>query len=58
MDRKTPEPLWPPTEVATYLGVPVQTLYQWRRKRIGPRLAASGGTSGTTRAPSAPGSRR
>ena len=36
MDRKTPEPLWTPTEVATYLGIPVQTLYQWRRKRTGP----------------------
>ena len=31
MDRKNPEPLWTPTQVATYLGVPVQTLYQWQR---------------------------
>jgi excisionase family DNA binding protein len=30
------ERLWTPTEVAAYLGVPVQTLYQWRRKRTGP----------------------
>jgi excisionase family DNA binding protein len=36
MDRKNPEPLWTPTQVATYLGVPVQTLYQWRRKHTGP----------------------
>jgi excisionase family DNA binding protein len=28
--------LWTPREVASYLGVPVQTLYQWRRKRTGP----------------------
>ena len=28
--------LWTPTEVAAYLAVPVQTLYQWRRKRTGP----------------------
>jgi excisionase family DNA binding protein len=28
--------LWTPVEVAAYLGVPVQTLYQWRRKRTGP----------------------
>ncbi len=31
-----PEPLWTPDDVARYLGVPVQTLYQWRRKRTGP----------------------
>lgn len=24
-------------DVATYLGVPVKTLYQWRHKGIGPR---------------------
>ena len=30
------EPLWTPIDVATYLGGPVQTLYQWRRKGIGP----------------------
>ena len=29
MNRAVPEPLWTPTDVATYLGVPVQTLYQW-----------------------------
>ena len=36
MTRTTPEALWTPFEVAAYLGVPVQTLYQWRRKRTGP----------------------
>jgi excisionase family DNA binding protein len=30
------EPLWGPDEVSSYLGVPVQTLYQWRRKGVGP----------------------
>lgn len=36
MNRASPEPLWTPTDVATYLGIPVQTLYQWRRKGLGP----------------------
>ena len=30
------EPLWTIEDVAVYLRVPVQTLYQWRRKGIGP----------------------
>jgi excisionase family DNA binding protein len=30
------DPLWGPQEVARYLGVPVQTLYRWRRHGIGP----------------------
>lgn len=30
-------PLATTEEVAEYLGVPVQTLYQWRLKGIGPR---------------------
>lgn len=30
------EPLWTIEDVAAYLRVPVQTLYQWRRKEIGP----------------------
>jgi excisionase family DNA binding protein len=34
--RQTVEPLWTPDDVAQYLGIPVQTLYQWRRKRTGP----------------------
>ncbi len=29
-------PLWTVQDVAAYLGVPVQTLYQWRRKGLGP----------------------
>lgn len=29
-------PLWSPTDVANYLGVPVGTLYQWRTRDIGP----------------------
>lgn len=29
--------LWGIKEVAAYLGVPVQTLYQWRSKGYGPR---------------------
>ncbi|MEU2363074.1 helix-turn-helix domain-containing protein [Streptomyces noursei] len=29
-------PLATPEEVATYLGVPVKTLYQWRHRHIGP----------------------
>jgi hypothetical protein len=36
MNRASPEPLWTPIDVATYLGVPVQTLYQWRRRGFGP----------------------
>lgn len=28
--------LWAPTDVATYLGVPLQTVYQWRHKGYGP----------------------
>ena len=36
MNRVRPEPLWTPIDVAAYLGVPVQTLYQWRRKGFGP----------------------
>jgi hypothetical protein len=30
------EPSWTIEDVAVYLRVPVQTLYQWRRKGIGP----------------------
>ena len=41
-----PARLWTPTDVARFLGVPVATLYQWRRRGVGPparrvgRLAA------------------
>ncbi|CCH28568.1 helix-turn-helix domain-containing protein [Actinosynnema sp. NPDC047251] len=30
------EPLWTVTDVASFLGVPVHTLYGWRTKRYGP----------------------
>jgi helix-turn-helix protein len=30
------ENLWSVEQVAVYLGVPVQTLYSWRKRRIGP----------------------
>jgi excisionase family DNA binding protein len=30
------EPLWTVEDVATFLGIPVHTLYQWRTKRKGP----------------------
>lgn len=28
--------LWGPKELAAYLGVPVQTIYQWRTRGYGP----------------------
>ena len=31
------ERLWGVTDVAAYLGVPVQTIYQWRSTGYGPR---------------------
>lgn len=31
-----PRRLWSPAEVAEYLGVPVNTLYQWRTRNYGP----------------------
>ncbi|MEU5668965.1 helix-turn-helix domain-containing protein [Micromonospora sp. NPDC047753] len=30
-------PLATPEQVAEYLGVPIQTLYQWRHRSVGPR---------------------
>ncbi|MER6452233.1 helix-turn-helix domain-containing protein [Streptomyces sp900105245] len=35
--RTLPERYLTPADVAELLGVPVETLYQWRRKRTGPR---------------------
>jgi excisionase family DNA binding protein len=35
-------PLAPTPEVAEYLGVPVQTLYVWRNKGVGPRAVRVG----------------
>jgi excisionase family DNA binding protein len=36
------DPLWTIDETARYLGVPVQTLYAWRKKRTGPPAARIG----------------
>lgn len=33
----TEERMWTPDDVSAFLQVPVQTLYQWRRKGIGPQ---------------------
>lgn len=32
-----PEPLWGPTDVAAYFGVPVKTIYVWKSEGKGPR---------------------
>lgn len=37
MSTKKIERLWGIAEVAEYLGIPVNTLYQWRHQGIGPR---------------------
>jgi predicted DNA-binding transcriptional regulator AlpA len=37
-----PEALWEIEQVAEYLGVPVQTLYTWRKRRYGPPGAKIG----------------
>jgi predicted DNA-binding transcriptional regulator AlpA len=37
-----PDPLWEIEDVSTYLRVPVQTLYQWRKRKYGPRAARVG----------------
>ncbi|QSB14047.1 helix-turn-helix domain-containing protein [Natronosporangium hydrolyticum] len=42
MPTTTLEPLWTVEDVATYLGVPVATLYQWRYRRTGPRARRIG----------------
>lgn len=34
--------LWTVQDVATYLGVPVETIYAWRKKRTGPPGARVG----------------
>jgi excisionase family DNA binding protein len=36
------KPLATPEDIAEYLGVPLQTLYQWRHKRMGPPAAKVG----------------
>lgn len=30
------DPLWTPAEVSAFLRVPVETLYQWRKRNYGP----------------------
>lgn len=37
-----PERLWTVQDVADYLGVPVRTLYDWRRRDYGPRARRVG----------------
>ncbi|MFG1886462.1 helix-turn-helix transcriptional regulator [Micromonospora sp. NPDC049051] len=42
MTTPTTERLWSVTDVSTFLGIPVGTLYQWRHRRIGPRASRVG----------------
>ncbi|MER5203796.1 helix-turn-helix domain-containing protein [Streptomyces sp. NPDC002825] len=37
MSHSLPDRYLTPVDVAELLGVPIETIYQWRRKRIGPR---------------------
>ncbi|WP_274558565.1 helix-turn-helix domain-containing protein [Streptomyces spiramyceticus] len=37
MARFLPDRYLTPVDLADLLGVPLETVYQWRRKRIGPR---------------------
>ncbi|MZD07756.1 helix-turn-helix domain-containing protein [Streptomyces sp. SID5785] len=37
MTRPLPERYLTPVDLADLLGVPIETVYQWRRKRTGPR---------------------
>ncbi|MEV5764838.1 helix-turn-helix domain-containing protein [Micromonospora sp. NPDC052213] len=36
MTTAQPSKLWTVDDVSAYLGVPVQTLYTWRKRRLGP----------------------
>lgn len=36
------ERLWSVDDVSAYLGVPVETLYQWRKRKYGPPAARVG----------------
>lgn len=38
----TDERMWTPDDVSAFLQVPVQTLYQWRRKGFGPQARRVG----------------
>lgn len=42
MTKTTAEPLWDIEDVSGYLRVPVETLYRWRKCRIGPPAARVG----------------
>ncbi|MFG1833587.1 helix-turn-helix domain-containing protein [Micromonospora chersina] len=42
MNTPAPEPLWEIEDVSAYLRVPVQTLYQWRKRKYGPPAARVG----------------
>ncbi|WP_405805806.1 helix-turn-helix domain-containing protein [Streptomyces sp. NBC_00210] len=37
MARQLPDRYLTPIDLADLLGVPIETVYQWRRKRTGPR---------------------
>ncbi|MFE5484530.1 helix-turn-helix transcriptional regulator [Streptomyces sp. NPDC056527] len=37
MPQSLPDRYLTPADVAELLGVPIETIYQWRRKRVGPR---------------------
>lgn len=49
------ERLWTVDDVAAYLGVPKQTLYQWRTRGYVPAAAGLASTSATTPTMSSPG---
>jgi len=42
MTTASPLKLWTVDEVSAYLGVSVQTLYTWRKRRTGPPAARIG----------------
>ena len=42
MTSATLDPLWTVEDVARYLRVPVDTVYQWRHRRTGPPAAKVG----------------
>jgi predicted DNA-binding transcriptional regulator AlpA len=37
-----PDRLWSVDDVSAFLGVPVETLYQWRKRHYGPRAGRVG----------------
>ncbi|BCJ74510.1 hypothetical protein CS0771_40540 [Catellatospora sp. IY07-71] len=42
MSSATTHRLWSVDDVSTYLGIPVETLYTWRKRRYGPPAARVG----------------